>query len=128
MGLRFTNNVDLLTGASPAETSAGVTVDTTGTAQDVSMREQIVVQFSCLNHTSGNGVFSIDGSNDGAHWTTGLACQDLTATASATFVTSKTLSANGTSAVKVPAGWRFIRGVVDVTTDGTYFAFMESAG
>ncbi len=118
----------MLTDTAPAESSAGVTVDTTGPAIDVSKREQIVIQFSCLNHTSGNGVFTVDGSNDGAHWTTGLACQDLTATASATYVTSKTLSANGTSAVKVPAGWRFIRANVDVTTDGTYFAYLEAGG
>lgn len=128
MALQYTNSVDLLTNTSPAESSAGVTVDTTGVKQDVSARNQIVVQFVCANHTSGNGVFTIDGSNDGTNWTTGLAVQDLTATASTTYVTSKTLNSNSTAAVKVPSGWRFVRGVVDVTTDGTYYAFMECAG
>lgn len=128
MGLNYTDNVDLLTLTSPAESSVGVTIDTTGSKYDVSKRSQIVVQFRCANHASGNGVFSIDGSNDGSNWTTGLAVQDLTATASATYVTSKTLSSDGTAAVKIPSGWRFIRAVVDVTTDGTYFAYLESAG
>lgn len=127
MSLQFTNAVDLLTGSLP-ESSAGVTVDTTGTGYDVSLRGQIVVQFLATSISAGNGVFTIDGSNDGSHWTTGLACQDLTSTASATFVTSKTLSSNTSAAVKVPSGWRWIRAKVDMTTDGTYFAFMEAAG
>lgn len=128
MSLKYTDNIDLLTLTSPAESSVGVTVDTTGTKFDVSLRSQIVVQFRCADHTSGNGVFSIDGSNDGSNWTTGLAVQDLTATASATYVTSKTLNTNSTAGVKVPSGWRFIRAIVDVTTDGTYFAYLEAAG
>jgi hypothetical protein len=128
MGLRFTNNIDLLTGATPSESSSGVTTTTTGETIDVSLREQIIIQFQCANHTSGNGVFSVDGSNDGTNWVTGLAVQDLTATASATYITSVTLNANGSHAVKVPAGWRFIRADVTVTTDGTYFAKMEAAG
>lgn len=124
----YTDAVDLLTGTDTNKGSAGVTVDTTGSGFDVSLRSQIVVQFLCTNHTSGNGVFSIDGSNDGSNWVTGLACQDMTATASTTYVTSKTLSSNTSAAVKVTSGFKFIRAVVDVTTDGTYFAFMESAG
>lgn len=127
MAINFTDSVDLLTGSRP-EDSSGVTIDTTGAAYDVSKREQIVVQFLRTNHASGNTAFSIDGSNDGTNWTTGLACQDLTATASATFVTSKTLNSDSSAAVKVPSGWRFIRGVSNVTTDGTSFAFMESGG
>lgn len=128
MGLKFTNNIDLLTGVTPAEKSAGVTVDTTGEPFDVSLREQIIIQFTAENITSGNGVFTVDGSNDGANWVTGLAVQDLSATASATYVTSVTLSSDTSKAVKVPAGWRFIRADVNETTDGTYFAFLEAAG
>lgn len=127
MSIPFTDSVDLLTGTIP-ESSSGVTVDTTGSGYDVSKRQQIVIQFLRTNHTSGNSVFSVDGSNDGTHWTTGLAVQDLTATASTTYITSKTLSSNSSAAVKVPSGWRFIRAVLDVTTDGTSFAFMESGG
>lgn len=128
MSLQFTNAIDLLTGTDTVTGSAGVTVDTTGTKQDVSLRSQIVVQFVAANISSGNGIFTIDGSNDGTNWTTSLAVQDLTATASTTFVTSKTLNSNTSAAVKVPSGWRFIRAKVDLTTDGTYYAFMECAG
>lgn len=127
MSLQYTNAIDLLTGTTP-ESSSGVTIDTTGLGYDVSLRSQIVVQFLAANISGGNGVFTIDGSNDGSNWTTGLACQDLTATASTTYVTSKTLSSNTSAAVKVPAGWRFIRAAVNLTTDGTYYAFMECAG
>lgn len=128
MSLPYSMNVDMLTKTSLCESSAGVTADTTGVAFDVSKRQQIVVQFVCANHSSGNGVFTIDGSNDGSTWTTGLALEDLTSTTPATRVTSVTLNANGAKAVSVPPGWRFIRAGVDVTTDGTYYAFMENAG
>lgn len=128
MSIQKTTSIDALTLSQPAESSSGVTVDTVGTKIDVSEREQIVIQFRCANHTSGNGVFSVDGSNDGTNWLAGLAMQDLTATASATYVTAKTLNANGSAAVKVPSGWRYLRVSVDVTTDGTYFASMELGG
>ncbi len=128
MSLQFTNAIDLLTGTDTNAGSVGVTVDTTGTGFDVSLRSQITVHFVCTGHVSGNGVFSIDGSNDGVHWITGIACQDLTSATSTTFVTSKTLNTSTSAGVKVPSGLRFIRAVVDVTTDGTYFAFMEASG
>lgn len=128
MALQYSNAIEMLSGTDTVLGTGGVTVDTTGPKQDVSLRSQIVVQFVRANHTSGNSVFSLDGSNDGTNWTTGLAFQDLTATASTTFVTSKTLSSNTTAAGKVPSGWRFIRAVLDVTTDGTSYVFMEAAG
>lgn len=126
MSIQFTTSVDLLTGQTP-ESSIGVTQTTTGNGFDVSKRQQIVVQFTCKDAT-GSGVFTLDGSNDGATWTTGLAVQDLTSTTSTTFVTSKTLNSAASAAVKVPVGWRFIRSVCTVTTGGTYKAFMEAGG
>ena len=128
MALQYTNNIDMLTGATPAETSVGVTATTTSQAYDVSLRRQLTVQFRCANHTSGNGVFSIDASNDGANWVTGIAVIDATSTTPATYITSVTLSANGSHGIYIPAGWRFIRAVCAVTTDGTYFADLETAG
>ncbi len=104
----------------------GVTADTTSSGYDVSKRQQIVVLFKCADHTSGNGVFTIDGSPDGTNWVTGIAMQDVTATASTTWVTSKTLSANGTAGVYIHPGWKEIRAVVDQTTDGTYSAIMHN--
>ncbi len=103
-----------------------VTADTTSAGYDVSKRQQIVVEFVCANHTSGNGVFTIDGTTDGTNWVTGIAVQDVTATASTTWVNSMTLSANGTSACYVKAGWKEIRCKVDQTTDGTYSAIMHN--
>ena len=94
------------------------TTDTTSAGENIEGLSDIVVQFIRANHSSGNTVFSIDGSNDGTNWVTGIACQDLTATASATFVTGKTLSSATTAAVRVPDGFKMIRAVADVTTDG----------
>ncbi len=103
-----------------------VTGDTTSAGFDVSKRQQIAILFKCANHTSGNGVFSIDGSPDGANWVVGLAMQNATATTSTTYVTSITLSANGTAGVYIPHGWKEIRAVVDQTTDGVYSAIMHN--
>lgn len=128
MALQYTNSIEMLTGSSPAETSVGVTATTTSQAYDVSLRRQITVQFRCANHTSGNGVFSIDVSNDGANWITGIGVQPAVTTTPTTWVESVTLSANGSAGVYVPAGWRFIRCLCTVTTDGTYFSYLESAG
>ena len=38
------------------------------------------------------------------------------------------LNANGSAAVQVPAGFRFIRVTLDVTTDGAYTAIMQNGG
>lgn len=125
MSLKFTNSIDLLTLAQPAESSVGVTGNTTGSGVDVSLRSQQTVQFY---NGSGTAVFSIDGSNDGTHWVTGIAVQDLTATASATFITSASLSVGTSRLVKIPNGIRYVRGVVTGSANGTYSAFMETGG
>lgn len=102
------------------------TADTTSDGFPIENLDDIVVQFIRANHTSGNTVFSVDGSNDGTNWVTGIACQDLTATASATFVTSKTLNSATSAAVKVPSGFKMIRVVADVTTDGANSAILSA--
>jgi len=128
MAILHTTSIDLLTGDQPAEKSAGVTVDTTGQKVDVSERQQITIQFRGASITTGNGVFSIDGSNDGTNWTTGLAMHDMTQTAGQTNVASVTISANGSKMVSVQPGFRYIRAVLDLTTNGTYFAALEAGG
>ena len=105
---------------------AAITATATSKAIDLSRQEHTTVQFTCANHSSGNGVFSIDASNDGTNWTTGIAFQDGTATASTTFITSKTLSSNTSAMAIVPAGYLYIRVVCTVTTDGTYTAMVFS--
>ncbi len=105
-----------------------VTVDTTSTGFDVSKRQQICIQFIAASITSGTGAFSIDGSNDNSHWVTGISYRDASATASATWITSTTLSSIGSKAAFVPAGFRFLRVACDVTTDGAYSAIMQNGG
>lgn len=128
MAILHTTSVDLLTGDQPAEKSAGVATGTTGPAVDVSERQQITIQFRGASISAGNGVFSIDGSNDGTNWVTGLAMHNMTQTAGQTNVTSATISSNVSSMFSVQPGFRYIRAVVVRTTDGTYFAALEAGG
>lgn len=119
MSVPFTTNAPALSAA---------TITTTSDAFDVSKRDQITVQITATAITSGNGVFSIDASNDGTNWVTGIAVQDVTATASGTWVASKTLSSNSTAMVYVKPGMRFIRVKVVPTTDGSYSAIIQNGG
>ncbi len=125
MPLQFSTSIDLLTLTQPAESSVGVTGNTTGSMVDVSLRSQQTVQYY---NGSGTGTFSIDGSNDGTHWVTGIATQDLTATASATFITSAALTTGTSRLVKIPSGIRYVRGVVVGSAGGVYSAFLEATG
>ena len=109
-----------------ALTNTGVN---TGTMLDVSMREQIGIIITCANHAAGNGVFTVDASNDGTNWVTGIAVLDATQTTSTTYVVSKTLSSNTTGGFYIPFfAFKFIRVNVNVTTDGTYTATLMSRG
>jgi len=119
MGINFTDNIAAL---------SAVTATTTSSAFDFSKRSQITATFTAASISSGNGVFTVDVSNDGTNWVTGIAFQDATATASTTWVTSKTLNSNTSAGAKIPAGYRFYRIVVTRTTDGTYSATFEAAG
>lgn len=119
----YTDSIDMLTGTAPAELSAGVTSTTTSTAYDVSQRDQIIIQFVS---TTGTATFSIDASNDGVTWTTGIAVQDMTSTNSTTYVTQKVVAA-GSAMVKLPVGMRFIRCAAVKSVAGTFYAFMESS-
>ena len=101
------------------------TATTTSAGIPIEPYQDITIQFLAAAISSGNGVFTIDGSNDGQNWVTGISFQDVTATASATYVTSKTLSSNTTAAGYLRnCGFKLIRVVVTVTTDGSYSAFI----
>jgi hypothetical protein len=119
MSIIYTSNPTLLN---------AVTTTTTSQAFDISKRQQITFEFLCASHTSGNGVFTVDVSNDGVNWITSVALQDAQSTASGTWVASQTLSANGTKGAYLQTGWRFCRVVCTVTTDGAYSAFMHDGG
>ena len=104
-----------------------VTATTTTKAFDVSKREMLSFVFLATGISAGNGVLTIDASNDGTNWITGIAFADATATASTTYVVSKTLSSNTTAAGYLPfCPWQYVRFVVTRTTDGTYSVFAEA--
>lgn len=125
----FSDSIDLLTLTAPANKSVGITTLglTNGTLFDVSLREQLIAQFVRANNVAGNSVFSIDGSNDGVNWTTSLACQDLQSVNATTFSTTKTITGNGNAAFKISGGWRYIRGVVNQSVDGTSYILLEAS-
>lgn len=117
---QYTDNLTLLN---------AVTTSTVGQAFDISKREQLGFQLTAASITSGNGVFAIDFSNDGTNWINNAALQDATATASTTYVTTKTLTSNTTAGMLVPLSpWKWVRARCNVTTDGAYSVIMESNG
>lgn len=121
MAIQFTDNKYVLNAVAVTTTSAG---------EDVSKRQQISVQFVATGISSGNGVFTIDATNDaaGGTWTTGVAFKDAVGLTNTQYVTSKTLSANGSAIALVPVGFNQIRVKCAVTTDGTYSAVLQTGG
>jgi hypothetical protein len=114
MSLPFTDNITVIDAVAATTTSA---------AYDVSKREQITLHFITAGGTS---VFSVDASNDGTNWVTGIAFKDATQTTGSTLAVSKSVASSTAGAI-VPAGFRYIR-VVATYTSGTATAVLESAG
>ena len=114
MSLPFTDNVIVIN-------AVGAT--TTSEAYDISKRQQVTVQFISAGGTS---VFTIDASNDGTNWITGISFLDAKATTVGTYVVSKSV-ASTTEGARVTPGFRFIR-VVATWTSGTATAVLECAG
>ncbi len=114
MAIPFTDNIKVIDAVGITTTSAGF---------DVSKRQQITVQFVSA---AGTSVFSIDVSNDGSNWVTGIAFLDALQTTTGTYVTSKSV-ASTTAAAIVPAGFRFIR-VVATWASGTATAIIQNGG
>ena len=121
MSLPYTDNLTALN---------AVTQTTTSSAYDFSKRQQITLIVTCAGHSSGNGVFTVNASNDGTNYANGIVVEDKSTatTTNRTYVTSKTLSANGSAALSVPAGFRYYTVTCTFTTDGTYTATFEAAG
>lgn len=98
---------------------------------NTSNQENISFQFNCGSHTSGNGVLTLLGSNDGVTYTAIAFIDPTVANTNAQNITrllSKTLSANG-SAVGVIENWfkfQFLKFTVTVTTDGIYDVYVWS--
>lgn len=81
------------------------------------------LQFVATGITSGNGVLTVNVSNDGVTWT---AYNRLTTNATNTNaqtdarVASVTLSSNGSSVVTIPDVFAYFQVFVTITTDGSY--------
>lgn len=102
----------------------GVIVTTTSASLNIENMGEIAIQVTCANHAAGNGVFSVLGSNDGVNYKA-LAVQDNSA-APTTWITTKTLSGNGTDFVWLITPVKMIQILCTVTTDGTYTATIFS--
>lgn len=100
-------------------------VTTTSDAFLVGDKFPLSVQFLASSVTSGNGVLTVDVSNDGTNWE---AYNRLTSNATNTNaqadtrVSSATLSADGSEFLFFPEGdyFTYMRAKVTRTTDGTY--------
>ena len=104
-----------------------VTTDTTGPAESIEGAMNIGVQF-VADVTSGNGVFTLEGTIDGVNW---VALPMITVAAntnaqSLTRVLSVTLSSDTSALVWLDThiALKAIRAKVDMTTDGTYSAYL----
>ena len=124
MASSYTTSIDMLTGTEPVTSSAGVSSNTVGTAIDVSLRENLTVQFICTAYTSGDGNFYLDGSNDGTNWVLGIAFLDVTSTTPTTLVNSKVLGSKTSAAAYIQGKWKYLRCHVDIAGVGTYSAFL----
>ena len=114
MSIQFSDNVTMLD---------AVAATTTSETFDISKRQLVSIQFIA---DTGLSVFTIDASNDGTNWVTGIAFLDSKATATGTSVTSKSVSSSTAMAIVNPS-FRYIR-VVATYTSGTASAVLESKG
>lgn len=127
MGITYTDAINVLDAvtASVANTAAPT--------HSVGKRQLKSIQFTCANHTSGNGVFGVEVSNDGTNWVVYNRLISNVTNTNAQFdtrVAAPTLSTNTSSIYFFPTSdyFRYIRVFVTVTTDGTYTASMQTAG
>lgn len=104
-----------------------VTATATSIPINVSGYKRIGIQVLATDISSGNGVFTVEATNDGVNWTPLNILIDNVANTNAqtlTRIASKTLSANGSDFVFLDefAGIKAIKVKVTVTTDGKYSA------
>ncbi len=127
MSLPFTTNINVLNGV------VATVANTAAIAYDCSKRQLKSIQFTCADHTSGNGVFGVEVSNDGVNWVVyNRLTSNVTNTNAQTDtrVVAPTLSSNTSQIFFFPTSdlFRLIRVFVTVTTDGTYTATLQMAG
>ena len=106
-----------------------VTATTTSSVFAVGDKKNLSLQFVASSITSGNGVFTVEVSNDGTNYVAySRLVSNVTKTNAQTdtHVASVTLSSNTSSMAFFPSGdsFQFIRVTVTRTTDGTYSAIL----
>lgn len=124
--VNLTNGLSLT--VSETETNFAWTTSTTSggfSPQGMGSSAQASLQFTSASISAGNGVFTVEVSNDGSNW---VPYNRLTTNATNTNaqtdtrVASVTLSTNTSSVVTIPDPYAFYRVKVVVTTDGSYSA------
>ena len=100
----------------------------TSEAFDVSKRQLVSIQFICNLYASGSGVFTIDASNDGVHWVTGISFLDAKATAVGTQVVSKTITSTSSELAIVNPSYKLLRVVATITGTDSYSVILQSKG
>ncbi len=127
MSLPYTDSINVLNAVT------ATIANTDAIYYDVSKRQLKSIQFTCANHTSGNGAFGVEVSNDGANWIVyNRLIDNLTNTnvQTDTRVAAPTLNTNTSKIYFFPTSdlFRYIRVFVTVTTDGEYTATLQTAG
>jgi hypothetical protein len=127
MSLPYTDNIAALNAV------IATVANTAATIWDVSKRQLKSIQFICSGHTSGNGVFGVEVSNDGTNF---VVYNRLTnnivnaITEGDVRTAAPTLNSNTSAIYFFPTSdyFRYIRVFVAVTTDGAYSAILQVAG
>ncbi len=127
MSFPFTDNITALNAITTS------VANTAAAPLDASKRQAKSIQFTCSGHTSGNGVFGVEVSNDGVNWIVyNRLIPNLVGTNAQTdaYVAAPTLSSNTSSIYFFPVSdyFRMIRVFCAVTTDGVYTATLQMAG
>lgn len=120
--MAYTNNIKLID---------GVSADTTGESFHVGDREHLSIQFIASGVTTGNGVFTIEVSNDNTNWVQYNRLMDNVVngiTEGDVRVASVTLSSNTNKIYFIDHSdhFEFIRAKVDFTTNGVYSAICHT--
>lgn len=114
MSLPYTDNIKIIDAVAATTTSSGY---------DISKRQLVTLEFI----SSGTCTFTVDVSNDGSNWITGVAFLDSKATAVGTYVTSKVVTVAANEGAIITPGFKFIR-VVATPNGGNATAILQAAG
>lgn len=134
MSIQYTTSINAFTGKENDLSGITATVaNTSGLPIDLSKRQLKSIQFTCANHTSGNGAFGVEVSNDGTNWVVyNRLVSNVTNTNAQTDtrVAAPTLSTNTSAIYFMPEQdlFRYLRVFCAVTTDGSYFCQLQNAG